>query len=270
MKLQTKAPVRRSAPRPSRGVDRTLLATRRPAPASRRLPAIPRARPRAVPISRSRRQPAPARRSGRLVRSAPLFGLTFAAMDGKRHRSAASRHYSVFGLLSASVLLALVLFVPQAQATEATEIQYTEAPPTATGGHDSHHSEPPARASHTKGGTTGGEGGSKGSNTVKGGSPTEEHSGQGGGSATGGEGPGQSGGPNNAQGNPGKGSHHAQATPAKPPSNSTSSSDGGSSPWVPILIAIAALGAISVAVVVARRRRLQGDGPGARVSSEPS
>ncbi|HEX5712313.1 MAG TPA: hypothetical protein VFX85_03250 [Solirubrobacterales bacterium] len=43
------------------------------------------------------------------------------------------------------------------------------------------------------------------------------------------------------------------------------SSDDGSSPLVPILIAVAALAAISIAAVVIRQRRQRG-GPGAQVS----
>jgi hypothetical protein len=39
---------------------------------------------------------------------------------------------------------------------------------------------------------------------------------------------------------------------------------------VPILIAIAVLAAISIGVVMMRRRRPAGDGPSAHVSSEPS
>lgn len=54
----------------------------------------------------------------------------------------------------------------------------------------------------------------------------------------------------------------APQTEATPVSNQTSSDDGGSSsPLVPILIALAALAAVSIGVVVLRNRRSGSDGP---------
>jgi hypothetical protein len=45
------------------------------------------------------------------------------------------------------------------------------------------------------------------------------------------------------------------------PHGSTSSDDGGSSPLVPILIAVLALAAISIAAVMIRQRRQRDTGP---------
>lgn len=60
-----------------------------------------------------------------------------------------------------------------------------------------------------------------------------------------------------------------QASEPTPVSNPETASDGGSSsPLVPILIAIAALAAISIAAVVIRQRRR--GGPGSPVSPNAS
>lgn len=84
--------------------------------------------------------------------------------------------------------------------------------------------------------------------------------------------PGHNGG--NGQGKPGNSAHggakqamHPVAQ-SKPGAQAAKSSDsGGSSPLVPILIAIAVLAAISVAVVMIRQRRQRG-GPSATASPE--
>jgi hypothetical protein len=54
----------------------------------------------------------------------------------------------------------------------------------------------------------------------------------------------------------GDGSENKQVSDAQPASD-----DGGSSPLVPILIAIAALAAVSIGVVVMRNRRGGSDSP---------
>lgn len=73
-----------------------------------------------------------------------------------------------------------------------------------------------------------------------------------------------------AQGNPGKGAKNEAPPSAKPIVKSDAESDdGGSSPLVPILIAIAVLAATSIAVVAMRQRRRR-SGPDARVSAEAS
>lgn len=57
--------------------------------------------------------------------------------------------------------------------------------------------------------------------------------------------------------------------PGQVPVAPTSSEDGGSSPLIPVLIAIVALAAISIAVVMLRARR-QRPGGGRSVSPEAS
>jgi hypothetical protein len=77
------------------------------------------------------------------------------------------------------------------------------------------------------------------------------------------------------QGNPDKGSNpgaKAKVQPATPidkssPTASTSGDDDGSSPLVPILIAVLVLAAISVAAVMIRQRR-QRDGAGPSLSTK--
>lgn len=76
------------------------------------------------------------------------------------------------------------------------------------------------------------------------------------------------------QGNPGgsanggaKKAAHPAGQKAPSATKSQSSDNGGSSPLVPILIAIAVLAAISVAVVMVRQRRQRG-GPSATASPE--
>ncbi|HVY79140.1 MAG TPA: hypothetical protein VG898_11595 [Solirubrobacterales bacterium] len=63
----------------------------------------------------------------------------------------------------------------------------------------------------------------------------------------------------------GEGAHPAETASGKPASHSD---DGGSSPLVPILIAIAVLAAISVAVVMVRQRRRGPGGPKPTASPE--
>jgi hypothetical protein len=92
-------------------------------------------------------------------------------------------------------------------------------------------------------------------------------------SSTAGGGPAKSGnGGNggNGQSNPGKSRDQQALSGAKPLGTSAAETDsgGGSSPLVPILIAVAALAAISVAVAVWQRRKR--GGPDARVSPEAS
>jgi cobalamin biosynthesis Mg chelatase CobN len=81
------------------------------------------------------------------------------------------------------------------------------------------------------------------------------------GSHDGGKGQSSPGGSANGEAKEGlqSGGQNASATPT-----SQTSDDGGSSPLVPILVAIAVLAAISVATVMYRQRR----GPGATASPE--
>lgn len=222
----------------------------------------------------SRRIPlrqAPNRRSGRSAQSAPPFGLVFSGMRGTHHRRGQVLGLFSFGL-SVLALSALMLFPALSQAEDSSGIQYSEAPPTATGGQGGNkpsHKEPTAHSSTSGGGSSAqnnsghsksstSSGGSSGGNPSSNSTQNTSHDG----------GTGQS--------NPGSGStggevpsvnHSGQASPA--PQSTSNQESGGSSPLVPILIAIAALAAISIGVVMLRARR-QRDGRGAPVSPEAS
>jgi hypothetical protein len=163
----------------------------------------------------------------------------------------------------------LVCVVPMAQAEDSAGIEYRDAPPSPTGTQIPTHSGPPATTSNKTGGAQA-PGGSTNSN----GESTEGNSGAGGGAgANGGGGQGNSGGgqggSGNGQGNPGGGPGASNLSNAQSVGNPTGADSGGSSPLVPILIAIAAVMAAAIAAVVIRQRR-QRRGPDAHVSPEAS
>ena len=180
-------------------------------------------------------------------------------MFGTRQVSARVGGRSIF-VLSVLALLALACFPVLAHA-DSSEKQYTDAPPTVTGT-TTNHSEAPAKKStaHNGGGSTS-EGEDHGKH-----SHSSEGNRAGGGSPGSGDGTGSGGGQSGAPKSGGHGSsspapHTSGATPA------SSKSDDGSSPLVPILIAIAVLAAISIGAVVFRQRRRRGS-PGSPVSPE--
>jgi cobalamin biosynthesis Mg chelatase CobN len=156
-------------------------------------------------------------------------------------------------------LLAFACFPLLAHAESSSGIQYSDAPPTATGKNTiPTQTEPSAHSSKKNGGAaTPGNQGSNGGGGSGGGS-SKSHGGSG---AKAGNGAEQQGNPGKAGANGGSGNSnqnaHGEAEPA-------SQESGGSSPLVPILIAIAVLAAISIGAVVIRRRR----GSGAPVSPE--
>ncbi len=183
-------------------------------------------------------------------------------MTGTQNHLARSSGRSILAL-SVLALLALGCFPVLAHA-DSSGIQYSDAPPTVTGTHKiPTQPEPPAHSSKANGGASapdanGSAGSSKGSSA--GGSSSKS------GSAPGtakGDGTGQ-------QGSPGQGSNDGSKNPASAAVGSgepaSSQSDDGSSPLVPILVAIAALAAVSIGVVMYRRRR----GPGTSVSPKAS
>ena len=114
------------------------------------------------------------------------------------------------------------------------------------GGH-THQHEPVAKGSTENGGTPSAPVESKTA-------PGEVNSG---GSPSGEGEAGSNGRPDRHQGNPAGGNGDGGKNSAQSPAHAspTSAGDGSSSPLVPILIAIAALGAISVGVVLVRQRR---------------
>jgi cobalamin biosynthesis Mg chelatase CobN len=158
------------------------------------------------------------------------------------------------------IALALACFpaLAQAECTSSSCVQYTESIPKPEGENTpAHHQKTPAKASKT-----GDSGNSKPSQPQSSKEAKEaEESEEGEASEKkGAAAPGRDGG--NGQGKPGGSAHKggeqamnpgAQNTPGVQASKSSDS--GGSSPLVPILIAIAVLAAISVAVVMVRQRR---------------
>jgi hypothetical protein len=176
---------------------------------------------------------------------------------GKRHPSAL-RLGPAFASMSVIALLALACFPVLAHAEDSSGVQYSDAIPRVEGDNSpSHHRQTPAKSSSTgKGGgqATTGTTGSKGST---GGSSENESSSKGGGAAVNGNdgGPGQGSPAGSASGAGKTGVQPAGQVTAKPASEQ---GDGGSSPLVPILVAILVLAAISVAAVMIGQRRQRG------------
>jgi cobalamin biosynthesis Mg chelatase CobN len=173
---------------------------------------------------------------------------------------------SLFLLLSVSALLALALFPVLAQA-DSSGVQYSDAPPTATGKEPVHSEagEPPAKSSKSPNGgaSAPSKNGSSESNSSEGGSSAgSTSSGSDGGSSGptgtgGGNGAGQQGSPDNtSSGAPANGVQTSGQAGAKPAA--TQSGDGGSSPLIPILIAIAVLALISFGAMMIKQRRQRG------------
>jgi cobalamin biosynthesis Mg chelatase CobN len=162
--------------------------------------------------------------------------------------------------LSVFALSASMLFPALAQAETSANVQYEEAISGPYGGNKPVHKEPSAHSSNDGGNTsptskspTSSEKGSSG------GSPYSKTEGTGGSGGTGQSSP--EGGSKGGEAPPVN--HSGQAQPAA--QNAPHSDGGGSSPLVPILIAIAALAAISIGAVMLRARR-QRAGSGTPVS----
>jgi hypothetical protein len=233
--------------------------SRRQIPAGRRPRATPPT-PRCDDRSRQtrlRREPAP--RSGPLAQAAPRFALTLRAMRRLRlNPTGGATRSPHLGVVSLLALLALVLGPSLAQA-DSSGVQYSDAPPTATGDNVSGGSSSPARSSEAPGkGSTGG-----GSSTSMQGDSSAAGSQAGDTPATGGA-AGSDGGGNKAQGSQG-GPSGGEPTPApqagtQPLGTVSPTDDGGSSLLLPILIGAAILAAISGALVMVRSKRPRGPG----------
>lgn len=197
----------------------------------------------------------------RLGRVAPRFPLTLRAMSGTRQTSVPARGRSILAL-STLALLAFCCLPVLAQA-DSSGLQYEDAPPTvpgktATGGKDGS-----ANTSNEAGGGSG-----RGTGSSDGGSSAGGSSSNSGDDAAGGDRQGRQG--NGSAEGKGSGDRAGDAGgTAQIDANPASSEDeGGTSPLVPILIAIAVLAAISIGVVAIRQRR-RGDAPsGSSVSPE--
>lgn len=196
-------------------------------------------------------------------------------MQGALRRQARSSARSFLVLPSVLALLALALFPVSAFAANAGEMVYeTEVPNVesapSTGAHHPGNSATHNKASNNakaEGSATGTAGGgaeesarenksSEGHKSKEGSSSQKEESHPA--TAAGGNGGG-----NGPQGSISEGKNLGGTQPG----TNTSHSSGGSSPVVPILIAVVVLAAISIGVVLYRQRKSGQDGPDGRVSS---
>jgi len=159
--------------------------------------------------------------------------------------------------LSVAALLAFAL-VPGVAVAEAGIPQYRDAPPTVTG--ETRDSGP--NTGPNAGGGAGDGGQSPTGGGSKDGAKSKDGDGDGQGGAAGGNGKGGGKGGDAAIAD---GKNAGDGPQTIDPENA--SSDGGSSPLVPILIALAVLAAISVGVVAMRKKREDAD-PGAPASPE--
>jgi cobalamin biosynthesis Mg chelatase CobN len=164
-------------------------------------------------------------------------------------------------------LLAFLCVPSLALAEDSGDIQYRDAPPSATGSNDSGNT---GGSSSETGGGGNGAGQSSTPPGSSGGSTGDDSSEQSGAAAAGkgGGGDKQGGQAGNAPGGKsdvgaGKAIDSDQAAGPAPQSD-----DSGSSPLVPILIALAVLAAISIGVVAMRRRRQGEPGGDSHVSPE--
>ena len=238
MKPQTKVPERQSDRSPSRMAVQGSRPTLPQKPAGQPRPARPRGRQCGGRSRRNLPRQLRAQRPMRSAQSAPQPDLTLVRMHGMRPPRVRNSGRCFVWLLSGFVLLAWACFPVVAQADSAGT-QYENGVPTPTGTHTV-----PGPSAQTS--------------TVGGGAPGRAHksSGSGGGSSTGGSSSGKGNG-GSVQGSPQSGSSKNAAnnlTPTAQPSGSTPSSSG-SSPVVPILVAVAVLAAITVGVVTMRQRR---------------
>jgi cobalamin biosynthesis Mg chelatase CobN len=163
-------------------------------------------------------------------------------------------------------LLALGCFPLLAHA-DSSEVEYQDAPPTVTGGKAPNDHGPSAGSSNVNNGGASAPGGKGGSGGSSGGGSSE-----GGSSGSGGGAGSTKDGGTGQQGSPGKHSGNGSIASGKTAAGTheaSSQDSGGSSPLVPILVALAALAAISLGVVTIRQRRRRGS-PRSRVSPEAS
>lgn len=163
-------------------------------------------------------------------------------------------HAALFSVLA---LLAFASFPVLAQANPNYEPEETNLPKGGEGQPPTHHKNPTgtessreAEQSATPGGG-GGNGNGNGGGHAQGGSPSSQEGASGGNPSSPGGGSEAQGKSGNGATNPQKSSPGVQIGEAK----SAVGDSGGSSPLVPILIAVAVLAAISVGAVLVRQRR---------------
>jgi cobalamin biosynthesis Mg chelatase CobN len=191
-------------------------------------------------------------------------------MRRPRHpRSSARLSISLLSVL-ALIAFACVPALAQAECTDSSCKQYEVEIPTAEGEHKKKpgksQNEPEAEAStphKAKTGKSEPEGSENGSESE------EQHAvgaGNNGGGNNNGGGPSDKGNTPNGGNQASTGLEDEKALGSTTQGQNASHSSGGSSPLVPILIAIAVLAAISIGAVVYRQRRQDGGGSGSPVS----
>ena len=204
---------------------------------------------------RSRLRPGPGRRSGRPAQATPPFGLTLRAMHGMRLPArAAARplsacqcwlcwHWPVFPVLAQARLRRVRRIPADGNGCRRRLERWIQRRQPGTNRRRRSRTPRAARPRQTTPAAVGGGG----NNAVSGsGEGNPNSNSQARGRPDGGSGSGQQGSPANATSGQKNGGaqQRAQAENASPPP----SDDGGSSPLVPILIAIAVLAAISIGV----------------------
>src|SRR6201991_3153816 len=256
--MPTKAPAPRSTRLPSRTAGPESPARPRRAPASPRRSTTPPDRLCGGRSARSRRPQAPAPRSAAPELSPPSIPLTLPAMQSSyRHRRRSGR--PAFALLSVLALLACACFPVAAQAETVYESEETTIPGETKPSHPKPKNNSADESSPAESSTAPGAVDNSGGTGIGSGVVSEADTGVATGKAE-----------DRGQGNQAAGSQQNKAQPKKVADNeplpgnaatAPADDDSGSSPLVPILIAVAVLAAISIGALVVRQRR-QGRGPG--------
>lgn len=250
MRPQRKSPRQEPAQSPSRRVSPMRHGQRLRIPKVLQPPARRRGRRDDGRQAQNHRRSAPNRLSAKLGRKPPRFPLTLRAMLGSRHQGHAWNR-SAFSLLSVLALLAFAC-LPVAASADSSGAEYGNETPSAYG---NHQSTPTVVGGGDDGGKAqasneaGGAGGSGSGGSSDGDAGTGAGNGADGGKAG-------NGSTNPQHANGGKDAAGKLALQeAAPLGGQTSEEDGGSSPVVPILIALALLAAVSAGIVIMRQRR---------------
>lgn len=177
-------------------------------------------------------------------------------LSGTRHPLAPGAGRPVAALVSVIALLALLCFPVLAHAEDSSGVQYSDSLPELPKKEGSKHSQTPAHDSKIDngGGKTPSNSTDPGGSDKGEGNEEDDSSSQQGGVVAGKDG-------GTGQGNPGGSANDgakkalSQSGQDAPGKSTAPSDDDGSSPLVPILVAIAVLAAVSVGVVMYRQRR---------------
>jgi hypothetical protein len=266
--MRKKAPVLRSIPSSNRTNVQALPDRQRRGRAIRPGAAKPQGQRRGARLGQTPPRPGRGQGSRPADLSAPMIPLTLRAMSRTNPPHARSSARPVLLLLSVLAVLAMACFPGLAAAQENSGIQYETDVPTVPnndgsnipskkdsgGTKTSDGSDAEANDSNTPGGVGSGDDGE--SNAGGGTGPNKPSQGSG-------DGTGQAANGSKPAGDVGSGKKLATA----PSPSEQASDDGGSSPLVPILIAVAVLAAISIGAYYYRQRR---QGPDSAVAPPAS